>query len=183
MYEPWFYEQMDASSSAGAKAILPLVFHRVGPISSVIDVGCGVGSWLVEAKALGATQILGIDSWTPIDKLQIPPELLRRDNVSLPIRLSSTFDLAICLEVAEHVPESNSMVLVNSLMQMSKNILFSAATPGQGGTGHINEQPHEYWHERFRMVGYQVLDFIRPAIQNLESVPFWYRNNVFLYSI
>ena len=60
-------------------------------------------------------------------------------------------------------------------------ILFSAAVPGQGGYHHINEQPHEYWHNKFAEKGFKMYDIIRPLIQYNKKLPFWYRNNIFIY--
>jgi hypothetical protein len=57
-------------------------------------------------------------------------------------------------------------------------ILFSAAIPGQGGTGHLNEQFPDYWGSRFAKYGYRPIDFIRRALWADRSVQFWLRQNV-----
>ena len=64
-------------------------------------------------------------------------------------------DLTYCLEVAEHLPPSLGDALVDFMATLrAPTIVFSAAQPGQGGTGHIDEQPPEYWAERFEGRGY-----------------------------
>jgi hypothetical protein len=59
------------------------------------------------------------------------------------------FDVAVSMEVAEHLPATTADRYVDLLTEVAPTVVFSAATPGQGGTGHVNEQPHEYWIDRF----------------------------------
>jgi hypothetical protein len=49
------------------------------------------------------------------------------------------FDLAISLEVAEHLPEGSAGALVSTLIEAAPVVVFSAAIKGQSGTNHINE--------------------------------------------
>jgi len=62
-------------------------------------------------------------------------------------------DLAMSLEVREHLPPSMGHNLVVSLVRSAPLTIFTAATPGQGGSGHVNEQPSEYWIEEFAGLG------------------------------
>jgi hypothetical protein len=71
-----------------------------------------------------------------------------------PARLSGVFDIALCLEVAEHVPAHLAPRLVAFLTSLSPVVVFSAATPGQGGQSHINEQPPSYWSRLFNSDGF-----------------------------
>src|SRR5262249_48198784 len=66
------------------------------------------------------------------------------------------YDIAISLDVAEHLPEKVADRYVGLLCGLSSIVIFSAATPGQGGTDHVNEQPHSYWIEKFSACGYRV---------------------------
>ncbi len=66
----------------------------------------------------------------------------------------SQYDIAISLEVAEHLPEKVADRYVGLLCGLSSIVIFSAATPGQSGTDHVNEQPHSYWIEKFSARGY-----------------------------
>jgi hypothetical protein len=91
-------------------------------------------------------------------------------------------DLAINLENAEHISESRADCLVTALTDSAPTILFSAATPGQGGQNHVNEQHHSYWHYKFGAKGYMIFDAIRWCVSDNSDVPKWYRDNMFLYS-
>ena len=64
--------------------------------------------------------------------------------------MAAPFDLAICFEVAEHLEEHWADRLVDTLSDCAPIIVFSAATPGQGGSYHHNEQPHSYWLDKFK---------------------------------
>lgn len=161
--------------------ILPLVFDIFSP-SSILDVGCGLGTWLSVSKKLGVTDVLGLDG-NYLDKellyKYLSPSEFRDVDLIYPVNLERRFDLIICLEVAEHLPEFASKNLVNSLVEHSDVILFSAAIPGQGGQNHINEQWPDYWIEIFDKKGFVFIDSIRPIIWNDKRIDFWYRQNIF----
>ena len=64
---------------------------------------------------------------------------------------------------------------------MADMILFSAAVPGQGGTGHLNEQWLSYWARLFLAEGYLPVDGLRARIWWDERIEFWYRQNIVLF--
>src|SRR5688572_19921778 len=87
-----------------ARIILPLVFELVKP-TSVLDVGCGLGTWLSVCDEFGVKDYLGVDGdYVERTKLTI----LESKFLSVDLRNRFTtkrkFDLVICLEVAEHLP-------------------------------------------------------------------------------
>ncbi len=86
------------------------------------------------------------------------------------------------LEVAEHIPEQAADTFIDSLTRHGRLILFSAATPGQGGEHHVNEQPPRYWQAKFAARGFQLFDFLRPRLRANKAVYLWYRHNVFVYA-
>jgi hypothetical protein len=144
-------------------------------------VGCGIGTWLSACKELGATDVLGIDgAYLEPSLLMIDKNCFLPHDLTKPLNLQKRFDLAISLEVAEHLPESCADVFVATLCSLSDAVLFSAAVPGQGGTGHLNEQWPDYWGTRFRKKGFRMIDCIRTEIWEDDSVAPWYRQNTFL---
>jgi len=65
-------------------------------------------------------------------------------------------DLVFTLEVAEHIPAQFRPAMVDFLVGSTKKwLVFSAARPGQGGTGHIDESmlTSEKWREIFEEKG------------------------------
>lgn len=179
-YDPEFYRKQSSGSYTSAQTLLPLVLDIVQP-SSVADIGCGVGTWLKAAGDLGVTEIAGFDgSYVDRSQLLIPMSAFHPMEFAKPFRPPRAFDLAFCLEVAEHLPESSAESFVDSLVQFSQAILFSAAIPGQRGTFHVNEQWPSYWSELFQKRDYYFWDCLRMKIWNSEEVEPWYRQNAFL---
>jgi hypothetical protein len=165
---------------ASAVLHIPLLLRHV---SSAADFGCNCGPWLRALMDLGIMDVTGVDLGAPGGDLLFPSANYLQHDLSKPLNLGRIFDLVIGLECAEHLNggELGAENYVNTLTKHGSYILFSAATPGQGGNGHVNEQPHEYWHQKFFARGYAKLDIIRPAIQNDSRVLWWYKQNCFLY--
>ena len=168
-------------SLRSGRIIVPLVMHLMKP-ASVVDVGCKLGEWLITFRNHGVTEFLGIDRPLRQEALVIPPQAFRTANLAHPFTIPGRFDLAVCLEVAEHLPAAAARPLVRELTAAAPVVLFSAAIPGQGGHGHVNEQPHDYWHRLFAAHDFVTLDCIRPAIWQNPAVAYWYRQNTFLYA-
>jgi SAM-dependent methyltransferase len=149
---------------------------------SVVDVGCGVGTWLEAFREAGVTDVLGIDGdYVEREILQIPVDCFRAQDLSRPFDAERKFDLAMSLEVGEHLPSDSAEDFVESLTKLSSRVLFSAAIPYQEGANHINEQWPRYWAALFRRHGYMALDCLRDRFWNNADVAWWYSQNVLLY--
>lgn len=182
VYSRLFFERIDAGCRRSAEAVVPELISRLAPFS-VVDVGCGTGIWLAEFRRLGIRDLLGIDGpWVPRDLLQIGLEEFWEHDLDEPLRCGRTFDLALCLEVAEHLPESAAGVLVESLTRLAPMILFSAAVPGQGGDGHLNEQPAAWWENLFAARGFRLLEEFGSRFTSDTRVEWWYRQNMRIYA-
>jgi SAM-dependent methyltransferase len=181
-YTPGFFAAHRAGSQASARRILPIICDWVDP-ASIVDVGCGTGEWLGVASALGIERLTGIDGAHLDDTSPtVPVEAFRQWDLTRPLdRSFASHDLAICLEVAEHLPAEAADTLVDSLSRLAPVVLFSAAIPHQTGTGHVNEQWPAYWAERFARQGFLPFDVIRSRIWDDSSVEWWYRQNLMLY--
>jgi hypothetical protein len=129
------------------------------------------------ARHLPWWRIVGVDIAAP----DYRPNFIRRDLTEPLDVLGRRYDLVVCLEVGEHLPEEAAGTLVESLVRHGDTVLFSAAVPGQAGKGHINCQPHGYWHGLFDGHGYAMSDTVRPLISRDGRVSPWYRDNIFLY--
>lgn len=168
-------------NTIAAEAFLPILFEKIGLPRSVVDVGCGTGTWLSVFKKLGVQKILGIDGDNVnLTQLHIDRNEFKAANLVQPLALDERFGLAVCLEVAEHLPAEAADTLVDSLCGLSDTILFSAALPKQGGQNHVNEQYPDYWREKFNARGYLFEDAFRSLIWQDERIDSWYRQNMFL---
>lgn len=181
-YTKSFYEEVRNGSTRSAEVIVPLVLQLL-PVRSVLDVGCGDGSWLSVFRKLGVDDILGIDGdYVTPDLLQIPQDRFRAVDLTKPFSLGRVFDLAISLEVAEHLPADCASVFVGSLTRLAPLVLFSAAIPLQGGNHHINEQWPDKWAGLFRDNDYLPVDFVRKRVWQNDSVDWWYAQNTLLFA-
>ncbi len=177
----WFSKRMKESLRS-AQVIVPIIVDLVKP-KSVVDVGSGVGTWLRVFKECGVENVKGLDG-DYIDRslLLIPAEDFYPVDLSRPFSLGGTFDLAVSLEVAEHLPQSCAICFVESLVKLAPIILFSAAIPYQGGANHLNEQWPEYWKQIFLKYDYAMFDPVRKLIFNDERVEWWYRQNIYMFA-
>ena len=186
-YDAAFFDQQSAGSLASAQIILRTVFELV-PVQTVVDVGCGVAPWLRAALDLGAVGGVGVDGdYIDRARLLVPAEAFRAcdlQNGPLASALDAgdTFDVAICVEVAEHLSADRAASFVAELCGLSDLVLFSAAIPDQGGTEHINEQWPSYWNALFDASGFACFDLLRPRLWTMVECEWWYLQNVMLFA-
>lgn len=185
VYDSAFYDANEHGSYRSAKVVLGLVFDRLKP-ESVVDFGCGIGTWLAAAREFGATNILGLDGdYVDPKRLRIDPGSFRPVDLADPGSIVAAlgnrrFDMAICLEVAEHLPAGQARALVAAIASSADVVLWSAATPGQGGTCHINERSLVYWASLWRELGYDAVDVLRPGLQ-FTGIDVWYAQNAIFF--
>lgn len=175
-YDRRFFDSIRSGSVGSAAVVAPKVWKIFEP-SSVVDVGCGEGHWGKAFEDLGA-EVVGVDGSAPE-----PVISMRKADLGegIPDDLGS-FDLAVCLEVAEHLPERAAAGLITGLCRLAPVVLFSAAVPGQGGTGHLNERWPSYWAEHFASNGYSGSGALRWKIWRDKRVKPWYRQNLLVFS-
>ena len=160
--------------------IVPYLINLFHP-RSVVDVGCGLATFLHLFKNNGVENILGIDgNWVDKSKLYIDPSEFLAADLEHPINIQRKFDMVICLEVVEHLKEESSDCLIKTLTMLGDIIIFSAAIPGQGGQNHINEQEYSFWQKKFAVKGFSFYDCLRPVFWNNTGIDWWYRQNMFV---
>jgi SAM-dependent methyltransferase len=175
--DEWFLSRREMTSQS-AGAIATFVRKLIQP-RSVIDLGCGTGAWL---SAFGLDDVVGVDgNYVSRALLQIPAERFVAHDLKTPFRSERTFDLALSIEVAEHLPEACGPILVSSLAGLAPAVLFSAAIPHQPGTGHVNCQWPDYWRDLFAKRGYAAVDCIRLRFWDDPRVRYFHVQNLILY--
>jgi SAM-dependent methyltransferase len=180
-YDAEFYEELDAQVRGSAEVIVPIVVELLRP-SAVLDVGCGRGTWLRVFARCGVEQIVGLDGrHISADDLEIPADAFVGCDLTQPFDLGRRFDLAVSLEVGEHLPADVAPVFVDSLVKHAPAVLFSAAIPFQGGAGHVNEQWPSYWTDLFSAHRFVPVDVVRGPVWSDTRVAFWYAQNTILY--
>lgn len=154
-YDRDYYQGQAASSNFTYTLFARTLFEQFHP-KRVVDVGCGGGgfskafldldcdvrSFDYSSDAIAVAQSRGVTAARQLD-------ITKSDAIP------TTGDLCICLEVAEHIPETYALHLCKLLSKVARTLAFTAAPPGQGGHLHVNEQPQSYWIEKMESCGMQ----------------------------
>jgi SAM-dependent methyltransferase len=181
-YNTSFYDQQRGGSYDSAEVVIPHLLSLIR-VRSAVDIGCGVATWLRALTEHGVSDVIGVDGdYVDRSAVQIPNDRFLALDICRPLNLDRRFDLALSLEVAEHLPLDCAEGFIESLTRLAPVILFSAAIPFQGGTNHVNEQWPEYWANIFDKHGYVPLDCIRRHVWNDTRVEWWYAQNVLVYA-
>jgi len=180
-YNKRFYDDNRFLSVLSARETFKYLLPPLG-INSIVDFGCGSGAWLYVAQnEFGVSEILGLDgNYIDREALLISEKYFLPCDLTAPVNLYKKFVMAMSMEVAEHLPEDSAQVFVESLCRHSDVVLFSAAHIGQGGDGHINEQPFEYWQKKFEAQGFRLIE-VRTALKDRPYIASWYKDNIALY--
>ncbi len=182
IYNEQFWSSAGNYNYRSAKVILPILFKYYKP-DSVIDIGCGIGTWLKAMLEFNISNIHGVDCNKVSEKyLLVSRKYIEIDNLETHVNYSNKkYDLAISVEVAEHLDNSSSENFIKMLTSYSNVIIFSAGIPHQSGDNHINCQPPEFWYRIFSSLGYVCFDFRHELMNMWESVTPPYAQNLLLY--
>ena len=133
------YQQIESEEGPFATRLAEWIATELAP-ATVLDIGCGPGTYVRALRAAGV-EATGIDT----DNRVLGQQHLQQQSL---FELQQQAHLVICLEVAEHIEPSKAQDVVSSVVQAVEAggwLIWSAAHPGQGGVGHINCQPKDYW--------------------------------------
>jgi len=181
----YFAKTVEGPAVESADDIAHAVIGEFTP-RSVADVGCGTGA-LLEAIRTRGCDVFGFEySKVALDycrrrRLPVAKFDVERDTLVD----ARTFDVVVSMEVAEHLPATVADRYVDMLVRLAPAVVFTAATPGQGGNDHVNEQPHTYWIAKFADRGYRLDEAAtqrwRDAWQAGGRVRDWYYRNLMIF--
>lgn len=180
-----FFHNEKLHNLQSPRELVPVLVQLFEP-QSVVDFGCGIGTFLYCFKENGVPKVMGMDGkW--VDKNLLSKYIDEHEFTSTNLEQADLghkerYDLAISLEVAEHLSPESADNFVRNMTSLSDNIVFSAAVPGQGGQGHVNEQWPEYWIAKFEKHGYTCHDILRPYLWNNPNIFWWYKQNILVFT-
>ncbi len=149
-FAEWGRQNRDYVESA--RVIADVLFQRFEP-RRLVDLGCGCGVYSHFFSYKGV-DVLAIDGVRPPAEHSFGMEIELRD-LTVPFdNVWGGFDLALCLDVGEHIPEHQSETFLANLARFSDTLLLACAPPGQRGHHHVNEQPKRYWIQRLSEHGF-----------------------------
>ncbi|MDR2233235.1 MAG: class I SAM-dependent methyltransferase [Tannerella sp.] len=183
LYNQQFYQtNRNDAKLRSVDLVLAELMKIIPECHSAVDFGCATGTWLKGLEQYGISDVRGYDGkWVDQSKLLISKESFVEADFDKPMVIDRKFDLAISIEVAEHLQESSADAFIENITNSADFVLFSAAIPFQGGANHVNEQWPEYWYRKFRRLGFVCVDYIRKALWDNYEVVDFYRQNVLLY--
>jgi SAM-dependent methyltransferase len=113
---------------------------------SVADLGCGLGQYCEIFKSFGWPLVVGFEGTEGMGDVNM--------DLTEPYG-GKSFDLVVCLEVGEHIPQELESGFIENLNRFSeKDIVLSWAVPGQPGSGHVNCRHNGYVIERLGKIGF-----------------------------
>lgn len=181
-YDDEVYELIADTARPAAEVVVPLLLEHLQP-RSVIDYGCGTGDWLAVFLEHGVQEVMGVDGeWVDQRQLKIAPGDFRLHDLRESFKPAHEFDLAMCLEVAGHIPPSREGVFLDSLAALAPVLLFSAPIPHQTGIGEepLNNRWPGYWAAGLRERGFVAIDCLRARLWEDRRVVWWYAQNMWL---
>jgi len=188
VYDGEYYSTEARKASLDSAPVIAQTILRDLKPKRVIDVGCGTGDVIAALREHGC-EVAGLErSAAAIEvcrsrDLNVQAFDLEQDQLSE----EANYDVVVSMEVAEHLPERIADRYVDLLTSLGPTIVFTAASPGQGGTDHINEQPPEYWHKKFATRGFRLVAELTRNWQDEwregGQVAHWYHENLMIFRL
>jgi 2-polyprenyl-3-methyl-5-hydroxy-6-metoxy-1,4-benzoquinol methylase len=186
IYNPLLYHSFNELALRNAPGVIGAISSQFPQAQRYLDVGAGGGAFAARAAKIGKT--VKACEYSPHGR-----KLASKQGVDIhafdltqdvPTDIPECFDLAYCFEIAEHLTPEIGDRLVTFLVEKAPIIVFTAAHPGQQGSGHINEQPKSYWIERFAAKGATHLPEPSEALSKAFAaarVSIWFEENVLVF--
>ena len=183
LYGGNYYDFSKDVTAGFVKEFVQMLVERFEP-ESVLDVGCGMGLYVNEFDKLGI-DVEGFDgSPTALKETVARKELVWKEDIRELDTSDKGYDMALCVEVAEHIPKKYADTLVQFITSASDLVIFSASPKGLGGTNHVNEQPRTYWYDLFREYGFKYLGLTTDKLSDeikAKGMPHWLWQDIMVF--
>ena len=178
MTDTFDYDEIWREEKPFADRLAYWIKNRLHP-EKVLDVGCGPGMHVYSLRDQNVIA-WGYD----IDSRVKNQPYLRQ--VSM-FDIEDQGDVVLCIEVAEHLETHLNADIVQAIRRCLTPrgiLIWTAAIPGQGGVGHINCQPQQYWHNMFVQAGLLPLSDLRQELLHWITQGYhmgWFTQNLQIF--
>lgn len=180
-YSADFYSNMRSVSASSYAFLANWIFNYCSP-KSAIDWGAGSGELLMDLHTNHQVQVKALEGdWVREIPTNLPKLHYEFRDLRFPLKLEEKFDIAICLEVAEHLEDEFAQTLIDGICSSSDLVFFSAAVPYQGGTNHVNEKWPIYWAKRFHKAGFVLSYDPREELWDNPEIADYYKQNLLIF--
>lgn len=128
---------------------------------SIVDLGCGLGAVIHGARDAGVERVEGYDLAYENAAEYVDPgiaDAVREGDAGAPMSRVRPADVALSVEVAEHLPPASSEAFADNLARLAGRwAVLTAAPPGQVGRGHVNLRPKAFWVELLEARGLRLM--------------------------
>lgn len=155
IYDQEFFRQWGRDNRdyvLSARLIADVLFEEFRP-RRLVDLGCGCGVYGHRFGERGV-EVVCLDGVRPPARWAFPVEVIVRDLTEPLAHTWGRFDLALCLDVGEHIPVRLCDVFLGNITRFADTLLLACAPPGQGGHHHVNERPKRWWVARLASHGF-----------------------------
>lgn len=134
-------------------------------IKSVLDLGCGDGSFGVRFNHQNQYGISGLDIYKPYIKKCLNTGKyikVQRGDITNKLRFTNkSFDLVVCLETIEHLKKPDGIKLISEIERIAKKMIIISCPQGVAAQGHFDNnkyQKHQstWFPDDFIKLGYRV---------------------------
>jgi SAM-dependent methyltransferase len=183
IYNPLLFLYFFGRSLSDAPGVIRVLESAFPEARRYLDVGAGSGGFAAQVKRAGHSIVACEYNWMGrwfTERLGVESHAFDLSHADPAPGVKGRFDIAYSFEVAEHLPRELGVRLVEFMGMHADIVVFTAAVPGQGGMGHINEQSPDYWIQRFRDTGLELDDAVTARVRSgfqREAVADWFGSN------
>jgi len=144
------------------------------------DLGCGDGRYCAVFKAYGWPEAHGYDGTQGIKTLGVYDDIFTLD-LAKKRWVDIDYDLVMSLEVGEHIPKEYEQTFIDNVCEFAKkDLIMSWAVHGQGGKGHVNEQPNDYVVKQLWKRGFRYDKKVSRYLRGSSSMK-WFKDTIMVF--